>query len=370
MSVVSIVRCPTYDQETVRAALERAVESAGGFDPSGRTVLLKPNLLNASEPARAATTHPEVVRAAIRACRERGASRVLVGESPGWQPSDIVSRRTGIRAVVEEEGAEWADFSEAVPVDLPSGRVTKRFELSRAAVEADMLVSLPKLKTHRLLYFTGATKNLFGTVPGLRKSQFHLRFTERAEFAAMIVDLLQALKPAYAIMDAVVGMEGLGPGNGTPRHMGMLLASSDCLALDWAASSLVGYKPLDIPYLADAARRGLIEPGGITTPDLDPAAERIHDFKRIQVAHDMDFFRSRMPAFLHALARNLSVDRPAFSDRRCVRCSGCVNICPAKALSFREGKQAPEVDYSKCIRCYCCHEVCPANAIKLIRRPW
>jgi uncharacterized protein (DUF362 family)/Pyruvate/2-oxoacid:ferredoxin oxidoreductase delta subunit len=370
MPQVSLVRCPTYDMETLAAAMEAAVEKAGGFDPSGKTVLLKPNLLNASDPDSAVTTHPSFLRAAIRLCRGRGAARVLVGESPGWQSAELVARKTGIRAVVEEEGAEWADFSDAVSVDVAEGKVTKRFELARAAVEADILVSLPKLKTHKLLYFTGATKNLFGTVPGLRKSQFHLRFTERREFAAMIVDLFMAVKPDYAIMDAVVGMEGLGPGNGDPRHLGWMLASSDCLALDCVASALVGYEPMDIPYLADAVGRGLIDPESITTSGLDPSSERVPDFKRIQILHDMDFFRASMPGFVHRIARNLSVDRPSFSNKRCIRCSGCVNICPAKALSFQTGKQAPRVDYSKCIRCYCCHEVCPADAIRLIRRPW
>ena len=370
MIPVSLIRCPSYDPESLRAALESAVDLSGGFDPRGKTVLLKPNLLSASSPDQAVITHPEFLRAAIRLCRNRGAARVLVGESPGWQPADMVARRTGVRAVADEEGAEWVDFSDAVEVDVPSGRVVKRFELARAAMEADLLVSLPKLKTHKLLYFTGASKNLFGTVPGLRKSRFHLRFPERREFAAMIVDLILAVRPAFALMDAVVGMEGLGPGNGVPRPLGFVLASPDCLALDWVASGLVGYDPADIQYLADARDRGILIPETIEPRGLDPVRERVADFDRVRVPRDTDFFRSRMPAFLHSAARGLFVERPAFSDRLCRRCGGCVNICPAKALSFREGKTAPVPDYSACIRCYCCHEVCPANAVRLVRRPW
>lgn len=370
MTSVSLVRCPTYDPEPLTAALRGAVDLAGGFDPRGKTVLLKPNLLSASDPDRAATTHPEMLRAAIRLCRERGAARVEVGESPGWQPVEVVARRTGIRAVVEEEGAEWADFSDTVDVDVPEGRVVKRFELARAVAEADMLVSLPKLKNHKLLFYTGAAKNLFGVVPGLRKSQFHLRFPGRGEFGAMITDLTIAAKPSYALMDAVVGMEGLGPGNGTPRHLGFLLASRDCLALDWVASGLVGYDPADIPYLADAKERGLLAPAELEVAGLDPDKERVTDFKRIRVPQETDFFRARMPGFLHRMARNLAVERPVFSDGRCERCAGCVKICPAKALSFRDGKKAPVVDHAVCIRCYCCHEICPADAIRLVRRPW
>ena len=370
MIPVSLVRCESYEPEVVYAAAEQAVGLAGGFDPRGKTVLLKPNLLNASDPDRAVTTHPEVLRAAVRLCRERGAARILVGESPGWQGIEEVARKTGVRAVVEEEGAEWADFSETVEVRVPEGRVVRRFGLARAAVEADLLVSLPKLKTHKLLFFTGAAKNLFGIVPGLGKSGYHLRFPERRDFGAMITDLVLAAKPAFALMDAVVGMEGPGPGNGTPRRLGLLLASRDCLALDWVASELIGYQPENIPYLADARDRGLLDPDEVRVEGLDPARERVPDYKRIHVPHDNDFFRAHLPAFAHRIARNLAVERPAFSDLKCVRCAGCVKICPAKALSFREGRQAPVIDYAACIRCYCCHEICPADAIRLIRRPW
>ncbi|NLJ46314.1 MAG: DUF362 domain-containing protein [Treponema sp.] len=281
-----------------------------------------------------------------------------------------MAAKTGIRAVVEAEDAEWTDFTDPVVLEAPEGRVVKRFEAARAAVEADILVSLPKLKTHKLMYFTGAAKNLFGIVPGLGKSLYHLRFPERREFGAMITDLVLAAKPAFALMDGVVGMEGPGPGNGTPRSLGWLIASRDCLALDWTASGLVGYDPEDVPYLKDARDRGILSPGDIEVRGLDPNGERVPDFKRIHVLHDTDFFRARLPGFIHRIARNLAVERPAFSDLRCVACAGCVKICPAKALSFREGKKAPVIDYSVCIRCYCCHEICPADAIKLIRRPW
>ena len=370
MIPVALVSCESYDPITVTRAVVQAFDLAGGPDPAGKTVLIKPNLLNASLPDKAVTTHPEVLRAAVRLFRARGAARILVGESPGWQSASLVAARTGARAVVEEEGVEWTDFTDSVVLEVPDGRVVKRFEVARAAVEADMLISLPKLKTHKLLYFTGAAKNLFGIVPGLGKSLFHMRFPERREFGAMITDLFLASKPAFALMDSVVGMEGPGPGNGTPRPLGWLIASRDCLALDWAASELIGYKPEDIPYLGDARNRGILHPGEIEVRGLDPVRERVSDFKRIHVLHDNDFFRAHLPGFIHRITRNLAVERPAFSDRRCVACAGCVKICPAGALSFREGKKAPMVDYSACIRCYCCHEICPADAISLIRRPW
>jgi uncharacterized protein (DUF362 family)/Pyruvate/2-oxoacid:ferredoxin oxidoreductase delta subunit len=338
---------------------------------SGATVLIKPNLLLAFEPERAATTHPAVVRALIRAAKAAGAAKILVGDSPGWQGLSSVAAKTGMSAVVREEGAAWADFSEGVSVDLPEGSLIRRFELAKAVVEADLVINAPKLKTHGLMYYTGAVKNLFGCIPGLKKSAFHLRFPGRAEFAAMLADLYLAVKPELNVMDAIVAMEGAGPSNGRPRDIGLVLASRSAFALDWLAAGIIGYHPADVPYLGLAARdeRYGLDTGHISWVGQDPAARRAHHFERVKVLKETDFFRTRMPAWMHGLARNLSVPRPFFSDRLCVRCGGCVKICPAQCLSFQEGAQAPRVDYGACIRCYCCHEVCPADAISLARRP-
>ena len=164
------------------------------------------------------TTHPSVLRAVIRYAKSKGAARILVGESPGFQLGSAAFRKSGLAEAAQSEGAVWADFGEAVQVDNPDGRLVKNFTLARVAVEADVLISLPKLKNHTLMYFTGAMKNIFGCVPGLQKPQFHLRFPERERFGRMIVDLNVALRSDFSIMDAVVGMEGPGPGAGYPRR--------------------------------------------------------------------------------------------------------------------------------------------------------
>jgi len=369
---VALARCADYDQELVDAAVAAACQAAGPPAVAGSVVLVKPNLLNASEPERAATTHPAVVRAVIRYLRAKGAARVLVGDSPGWQPADVVAARAGILPVVRAEGAEWVDFSEAVSVDVPGASLVRRFELARPVVESDFVVSVAKLKNHGLMYFTGAVKNLFGAVPGLRKSAFHLRFPGRAEFARMLADLALAVGPRYAVMDAVVGMDGPGPNAGHPRPLGLVLASRDCWSLDWVAAELVGYHPAHIPYLGVAAAddRYGFRPGSVERVGDEPDHALLKRFAKVRVLKETDFFKAEIPSWIHGIVRNLAVPKPEFSDARCVRCAGCVRICPAKALEFREGSRAPAVDYSKCIRCYCCHEVCPEDAIRLVRRPW
>jgi uncharacterized protein (DUF362 family)/Pyruvate/2-oxoacid:ferredoxin oxidoreductase delta subunit len=370
---VAIVSCPSYDPELLDRAIAQAVELAPLPEIRGASVLLKPNILSVSSPEDAIATRGEILAAFARLLRSKGASRIVAGESPAWQSSEAGARKTGIMAACEAEGVEWLDFSRSVEVECPQGRRVKRFQLASALREADILVSLPKLKTHRLMRYTGAIKNLFGLVPGTGKSGFHLRFPNPADFGSMLVDLAVAAKSSYSLMDAIVSMEGEGPANGRPVQTGLILASKDPLALDWTAAELIGYDPREIPYLVDAASRGVwvsgpeeIELRGLSIKEARPEA-----FELIPASAKGQFFTDRLPSGLRRLVRNAAIARPFFDHDKCVRCGGCVKICPPKALSFvadpkREKRVA--VDYDTCIRCYCCHEVCPEDAIRLEKR--
>jgi uncharacterized protein (DUF362 family)/Pyruvate/2-oxoacid:ferredoxin oxidoreductase delta subunit len=368
-SRVAIIRCADYGEEAVYRALSEAVDAAGGLSVTGKCVLLKPNIVRDAPPERAITTHPAFLAAAIRLVRARGAARVLVGDSPGVQPPGFQAKQSGLGAAALRYGAEWVDFTaRTVGLSCPEGKMVKHFIVSAAVEAADVIISLPKLKTHELLYFTGAIKNLFGLVPSVQKSVWHVRFPRREQFAAMLVDLAVAVQADYALMDAVTGMEGPGPGAGYPRHIGAALASANLLALDMAACMMVGYPPREIPVNREALDRGLWLTGTeqIVFPALTPADMAVSDFQRIPFRRAggqlAEFF---LPPLRKIRAR--AEKRPRIQDEICVRCGDCARICASRAIRLEEGGAARRmiIDHRACIRCYCCHEICPAKAITL-----
>jgi len=370
---VGIERCPAYDMEEVYKALKRAVELSGPPDLAGKTVLLKPNLLFDTPPDKAVTTHPVFVEASIKLVREMGAKHVLVGDSPGFQPPGFMGKASGLWEVVKKTGVEWVDFSkEKIEITFPEGKVMKKFSVTKAVLDADIIITLPKLKTHQLMYFTGALKNNFGLIPSLVKSTLHVRFSGRESFASMLVDLNMALNGGgYAFMDAITGMEGPGPSGGTPRQVGLVLASSNLLAMDVAASSLIAYRPEDIPVNREALGRGfwLSNFNEIEYPGLSPEDLRIPDYIKIQQKRAssqlLDFI---LPAPLRRL-RNSRAPGPVINHDICVRCGDCSRICASEAISGSGAEKRLLIDYRRCIRCFCCHEICPKKAIDIIKRP-
>jgi uncharacterized protein (DUF362 family)/Pyruvate/2-oxoacid:ferredoxin oxidoreductase delta subunit len=366
---VGIERCAGYEQETVYKSLKKAASEAGLPDLKGKTVLLKPNILSDSTPEKAIVTHPVFVAAAIRLAWEWGAGKVLVGDSPGVQGPGFKARLSGIKEAAEKNGAQWRDFTaEKTEITCPDGRAMKRFSVTAAVREADCVISLPKLKTHQLMVFTGAMKNLFGLLPSLTKSPLHVRFPSQSGFASMIVDLNLAVKPVYALMDGITAMEGPGPGSGRPRNVGLVLASSNLLALDAAACTVIGYPPEKIPINREALDRGFwlksfdhIEYPGLKAEDL-----RIPDFEKVPLQKiDNQLLEFLLPRPLRRLLASRSPG-PVIDQTLCVRCGKCVQICGAGAARLEPGPQGlkqAKIDYKRCIRSYCCHEICPAKAI-------
>ncbi len=225
------------------------------------------------------------------------------------------------------------------------------------------------MKTHQLMYFTGAVKNLFGLVPGLAKSPYHVTYPNRHNFGEMILDLLEAVKPAFAIMDGIIGMEGPGPGNGYPRPGKLVIASKNTVALDMIASSIIGYDPLHIPVNKLALKRdlGLNSFSDISLEGLSLEEAKIENFKLIKdkpfqnVIFDLFHFR-----MFEKLQQKMK-PKPYFIEEKCIKCGECIKICASDANWFEQGPNGKfvAVDYNTCIRCYCCHEICPVDAIEI-----
>ena len=369
------MRCATYDPLTVDASVRRAVDLLGGISEhvkNGERVLIKPNMLAARRPDQAVTTHPEVVRATIRLVKEAGGVPV-VGDSPAGPSTERILRhladRTGISEVCAQEGLPFALFTEYETVAYDDGKVAKTFDLTKTLQEVDAVISLAKLKTHSFTHYTGAVKNLFGLVHGLKKAGYHMRMRSPEAFSEMLVDLAEHVRPRLTIMDAVVGMDGDGPSGGRKKDIGAVLASSDVHALDATALRLVGAEPDGVWTVRAAIDRELLTKDFATEIDIKGEALdelRVHDFK---MPPKLRIFGG-VSGVLGGFAAEGIARKPVFSRDLCSGCGRCVEICPAEALSLRKD-ELPKVEIRRdtCIRCYCCHEVCPENAVHLRRMP-
>ncbi len=371
---VAITKCESYNFDELYSAISLAAKEGSMPNVNGKSILLKPNILSDAKPEDCITTNPEFVRAVIRLLKSQEATEIYVGDSPGLQSPSFEGKVCGIHTICEEENVHWVDFTQN-PVKKHIQGTTRSLYMASIIDKVDMVFSLAKFKTHQLMYTTGAVKNLFGTIPGLHKSTCHVKCPNRESFAHLIVGIHETIKPSFAFIDAVIGMEGAGPANGTPRPLGLIIASNSCIAIDYAQGIIMGYNPDDLPIIKEASRRHIL-PSEINYPLLNAHDIVVSDFVRIPISKKTHFVKSLIIPFLTRSAQKKAQrkePRPLFNDDSCIRCAKCVNICPAKALTMEpmkeqcDGKYKKHVvaDYSKCIRCYCCHEMCPANAISI-----
>jgi len=234
-------------------------------------------------------------------------------------------------------------------LDIPKGKRLKRAPVCNYALDADKIISLPKLKTHSFQYMTLACKNMYGAVPGLTKAKYHARFPSKDAFADMLLDILMSVKPQLVIMDGILGMQGQGPASGDPVKLGWVLASADPVAVDIAVCKAIGIEPVRLPVLKKARIRHFW-PERIDYPLLGP--------------EDIAFKGFRLPnTATHLLTGKKPTTKSPIITDKCIGCGDCEQICPRSAVTV-DGEVA-RLNYSLCIRCFCCHEICPENAIRL-----
>ena len=395
LPTVSLVRCHDYASERVMDAVRQAVELLGGMEAyvqPGQKVLLKPNLVRGMDPGRAVTTHPTVVAAVARLVREAGGVP-LIAESPGGPYTAgtlrLAYRRSGMVQAAEEGGAELNYDTASTQVSHPEGQVLHRLDVIQPLLEADVVINLPKLKTHNLTVLTLGVKNLFGLVPGSLKISYHAKLVDREMFGEAMLDIFTFARPTLTLMDAVVGMEGEGPSGGDPREIGAIVAGADCLAVDTVSAALVGVNPQDVLTTRLAVGREMttgrvedIEIVGELLADLV-----VHDYRGgIEAPIDPGLF----PGPVRLLVRWLSpspngeendsrgvkamrllasgwawrqLEARPHATESCIACGFCVTHCPVDAIEIIDGRAI--MDAKTCVRCYCCHELCPHDAIAL-----
>ena len=240
---VRVRRCSEYDIQKVLSLISGIYESSEGPFVGNKKVLVKPNILTDSDPDKCICTHPVVVKAMVMYLQSKGAT-VFVGDSPAVHLKDFSAIKSGIRKVCDETGATWIDFTKnPIEKKIRNGKI----KIASIINEVDLIISLPKFKNHELVYFTGAIKNTLGLVPGFNKGKQHALHQDRRRFGEFLVDLNEAVTPDYFLMDGIMGMEGPGPGRGFPVAIGLLLGSTNPLAIDIIASRIAGYDPLMIP---------------------------------------------------------------------------------------------------------------------------
>jgi len=371
MSTVSLLKYNTYNRDEIFEAINHSLENIS-FNPSdiaGCRIAIKPNLLTAASPESGVTTHPEFFRAVVHFIKEHKGIPVLV-ESPAFFRLDKVLKKCGYDDVIIEEKIIIADTGKTSIIRNENGVKYKSFNVAEDIVTSDFIFNLPKLKTHSLTYFTGAVKNLFGTIHGLEKSKWHFKTENEREFMSFLLDLYGAFTYSkkdriISIMDGIIGLEGEGPGkSGKPVLSKAVIAGKDAIAVDAVAVTIAGLDINKTTLCLEGEKRGL---GTASLKNINIIGSSFHDFENHFIPPKTKSFSTYIPLST-TLLKNLFVKKPFPDKKKCTLCYQCKTICPAGVIEKSKNGFIPFYNYKKCIRCYCCMEICPEGVISLKRK--
>jgi uncharacterized protein (DUF362 family)/NAD-dependent dihydropyrimidine dehydrogenase PreA subunit len=344
------------------AHCRQAVDKAFRIFPvsvRNKKVLIKPNALRAAALEACITTHPAVVRAVVDKLEELGAAGIVVGDNPGmlsYGANEKTFARTGLREASKRYYKNIG--AEAVRIGF-NPKYRDQISISRAVMDADVVISIPKFKTHSLTILSVAIKNCYGYIPGALKAELHRLAGNAVRFSEVLVDVFSLRVPDLFIVDGVKGMEGDGPASPDLRDIGLILASDNAVALDAVVARLMGFEPERIPILRFAKQKGL----GSYEEDtyiIEGSFKPLPNFKLPKTAQNAEGIQTGEGTFFES---RVSL-RPKVYKNLCTGCQTCVNQCPVSALSMND-EGFPEVKPEMCIACFCCQEMCPEMAIVL-----
>ena len=321
-------------------------------------ILIKPNLLGAHHPDKAVTTHPVIVEAVIKEVKKYN-NNIILGDSPAGTVSlQHVWQTTGMKTVCEKYNIPLVDFGKDGIINTLSNKLNHPLYFDKHVMESDVIINLAKMKTHGLMLYTGAVKNLYGTIPGLYKSELHKLYPSPDDFSKVLTVIYEILKPKIVIniIDGIIGMEGKGPAGGTPYPFGVLITSEKATVADYIASEIMGFDIETISYLKESLINDEIDYRSI---DISKINKKKIKIKSVVLANKL---LNKMPKIISGILRIFLYKYPSFK-KNCIKCLICAQGCPVQAINCLENKMV--LDKNKCIKCLCCHEMCPENAIKL-----
>lgn len=348
---VSIVKCNSYNQQEVDQAIQKALDLINFKFKPNQKVLIKPNVLGAfPKKQEAATTNPSLIEAVCKILKKHNC-KIFIGDSPFTNPENAF-KYSGIDKVAKKYGKLLVfEQDELIDITDKRAKILKKFKIAKTIKDVDLIINMPKLKTHCLTKYTGAIKNLYGLIPGGMKQRLHLKARGDKKFSQLLVDIYQNIKPELTIMDAVISMQGEGPSSGDPINTKLILASKNGIALDIAATILIGLKPKKVLSIKQAVKRKLYP-----NYKFKPVGKKLPNFK-FKIPSSFIISRTRR------LLRRLFAEKPIVVDpKKCIKCGLCARHCPAKAIKLRP---YPIVNKRKCIRCFCCIEICPEDALSV-----
>ncbi len=339
-----------YIESTKKVHIQEIIDNAldtSSLNFSGKKVLVKPNILGPFPVEKGVTTHPAIISAITDSLIKRGA-RVIIGDNPGSLYSHIeeIGKVTGIGPASK---GYFINISDSTMVKLSD--IGEEVPISKVVFDADIVIDVPRFKTHGLTGITCAIKNMFGIIPGGKKAYLHTVAPNRREFSRLLVDVFAIRPPDFTIVDGLTAMEGVGPSHGHLRPLDRIIWGEDPVAVDSVVSEMMGIPPDIIDTTVIAYKRGF----GEINYQIEGDFEVIPNFKL--PSRISNLIPEKFSKFF-----KFGTLKPKLIKQKCIKCGNCKEVCPVGAIEL---KPYPLVAREKCISCYSCIEHCPVGALTL-----